>query len=64
MSAEFIIFFVCRSHDNKVKIKSKMLYASSKSACLKQLEGQTKEYQVNDDADFTYENFVEAAFKK
>lgn len=41
-----------------------MLYASSKSNCMKALEGQTKEIQLNDPSDFVYENFVEVAFKK
>jgi len=31
---------------------------------VKALEGQTKEIQVNDEADFSFEMFQEAAFKK
>lgn len=42
------------------KIKSKMLYASSKDALRKQLVGVAKEYQATDSAEIAWDSLLAA----
>ncbi len=53
----------CRTPD-KVKIKQKMVYASSKDALKKALgEGVAKEVQANDHGDLSWSNVLEIISK-
>eukprot|EP00927_Polykrikos_kofoidii_P065211 TRINITY_DN609_c0_g1_i2.p1 TRINITY_DN609_c0_g1~~TRINITY_DN609_c0_g1_i2.p1 ORF type:complete len:139 (-),score=39.21 TRINITY_DN609_c0_g1_i2:69-485(-) len=50
--------FVFWSNDEKVSIKNKMLYASSKDAIKKKFQGIMKEVQANDYGDLDFEGVI------
>eukprot|EP00927_Polykrikos_kofoidii_P065210 TRINITY_DN609_c0_g1_i1.p1 TRINITY_DN609_c0_g1~~TRINITY_DN609_c0_g1_i1.p1 ORF type:complete len:139 (-),score=31.47 TRINITY_DN609_c0_g1_i1:76-492(-) len=50
--------FVFWSNDEKVSIKNKMLYASSKDAIKKKFQGIMKEVQANDYGDLDFDSVI------
>jgi len=57
------LVFICWLNDDCLKIKEKMLYASSKDAIKKACDGLHAELQINDTSDFTLDEIKEKVLK-